>query len=336
MNPSNAAEYRTFRPGDTASIVRVWNAAAPGDGITARRFRDLILLDRNFDSSGLQVATINGEIVGASYGLRRRVAQRGGDLETGRGWISFIAVDPAHQRTGIGGELLDRTMRWLSSVGAREIRFSDSTPNYVFPGLDAARYPAASALFESRGFEVESRPSAMALSLVGYQPPTEIAARRADLERDGWFFGNPTDDDLIALIEVAEQFNADWPRVLRETVLGGLPLERIVIAKDPAGAVLGWAMHGTYDNVIDRFGPYGVLTTSRGTGLGTVLLHVTLAQMAAMFAQTAWFLWADEGSAAARLYARNGFEITRTFDILRTVLPDGAASATAEAPRITN
>ncbi len=331
MTESSTVEYRSFQPGDSAAIVRVWNAAAPQDGITPRRFRDWILLDRNFEAAGLQVALVDGEIVGAGYGLRRRVALRGDDIESGKGWISFLVVHPQHQGRGIGGALLDRTMAWLASVGVQEVRYSDSTPNYVLPGLDAARYPIGSALFASRGFEVESRPSAMALSLRGYETPAEVAERREALVSAGWFFGNPSDDDLIALIQVAEEFNPDWPRVLRETVLGGLPLERIVIAKDPTGALLGWAMHGTYDNVIDRFGPYGVLTTSRGTGLGTVLLHVTLTQMAAMFAQTAWFLWADEGSAAARLYAKHGFEITRTFDILRAVLPDGAASATAEA-----
>ena len=80
--------------------------------------------------------------------------------------------------------------------------------------------------------------------------------------------------------------------------------------------MLGWAMHGTYENVLERFGPFGVLPESRGTGLGKVLLHLTLERMRALGAHSAWFLWTEETSAAGHLYLNTGFEITRTFTIM--------------------
>ena len=36
------------------------------------------------------------------------------------------------------------------------------------------------------------------------------------------------------------------------------------------------AICGTYEGVIERFGPFGVLPECRGTGLGKLLLHLTL------------------------------------------------------------
>lgn len=312
---------RTYRSGDATGIAGAWTRAAPADGITARRFRDLVLLDRNFDAAGLFVAEDGHQIVGAAYAVRRLIAHEGADLQPETGWIPFFFVVPSHRRRGLGRELVTRALGWLRTQGIAEALFSSYTPNYILPGLDAERYPEAAELLADLGFKPLERPSAMDRSLIGYTMPDEIRGRVAALRDAGWHFGTPDDDDLVALIRVAgDAFNADWARAIREGVLSGMPPERIVIAKDPSGAVLGWAMHGTYESAIERFGPFGVLPQSRGTGLGKILLHLTLEQMVSLGAHNAWFLWADEGTAASALYLKTGFAVTRTFDILRADL----------------
>ena len=309
---------RSFRFGDGAALAEAWTRSAPQDGITARRLRDLILLDRNFDTDGLFIAEDRGAIVGAAYAVRRRVAHYGDDLEADTGWIPFFFVVPSHRREGLGRALIARSFEWLRGHGIREVIFSAYTPNYVLPGLDAERYPEASALLASMGFSRIERPSAMDRSLIGYEMPAEVRERIDALRSEGWYLGTPSDDDLVPLIRIAgDSFNSDWARAIREGIVNGLPLERIIIAKNAEGTVLGWAMHGTYESVIERFGPFGVLPESRGTGLGKVLLHLTLERMTALGAHSAWFLWADEGSTASALYAKTGFAATRTFDILR-------------------
>lgn len=319
--PDPAITIRTFRTGDGRAIPAAWTEAAPADGMTEGRFRDLVLLDRNFDDRGLLVAELDGRVVGAVYGVRRLVAHHGDDLEPDVGWIPFFFVTPDARRRGLGRELVTRAMTWLGAQGARRVVFSAYTPNYVLPGLDADRYPEASALLASLGFERIEHPSAMDRSLIGYAMPADVRERVHALRADGWTLDSPTNDDLVPLIRIAgESFNSDWARAIREGIVGGMPLERILIAKNPAGEVLGWAMHGTYESVIERFGPFGVLPESRGTGLGKVLLHLTLERMAALGAHSAWFLWADEGSTASALYAKTGFAATRTFDILEARL----------------
>lgn len=286
--------------------------------MTELRLRNLVLLDRNFDRDGLFVAEVDGRIIGAAYGVRRLVAHDGADLEPERGWIPFFFVTPDARGHGLGRELLVRTLSWLRSQDKSEVFFSNYTPNYVLPGLDAHRYPEAAQLLDSLGFKLQERPSAMDLSLIGYQVPPEIRERVVELTDQGWGFGTATNDDLVPLIEIAgSQFSSDWARAIREGVLEGMPLERIMIAKNPDGVILGWAMNGTYESVIERFGPFGVLPESRGTGLGKILLHLTLERMAALGAHSAWFLWADEGTPASALYQKTGFRISRTFDILR-------------------
>lgn len=319
---SAETELRHFRAGDLGALAAAWTAAAPQDGITALRLRDLILLDRNFDANGLFIADQGGEIVGASYAVRRIVAQDGDDLEPETGWIPFFFVTPSARGRGLGRRLVTAAMDWLRSKGRSRVVFSSYTPNYVLPGLDSDRYPEAAALLQSLGFSRFEHPSAMDRSLIGYQIPEEVAARIADLRGEGWYLGHPSSDDLVDLIDLAaREFNSDWARVIREGVVAGsLSLERIIIAKNPAGEMIGWAQHGTYEQVIERFGPFGVLPSSRGTGLGKAILHLTLQNMVALGAHSAWFLWADEGSTASGLYANTGFTVTRSFDILSAEL----------------
>ncbi|WP_020386396.1 GNAT family N-acetyltransferase [Kribbella catacumbae] len=311
---------RTFAVGDGPRLAQAWTAAAPADPIGYDRFRDLILLDRNFDPAGLQVAEDNGQVVGAAYAVRRLIAATGGDLEPDTGWIPFFFVHPDHQGRGIGRELLSAAMDWLASERRTEVFFSSYTPNYFLPGLDAQRNPAARALTEELGFQTQYEAVAMDRSLVGYQIPGDVRERIARLETDGFRFGTPTGDELTELITVAAGFNPDWARAIREAVLAGLPLDRIVVAFAPDRTVLGWAMHGTYEGVPERFGPFGVLPASRGTGLGKVLLHLTLQRMTGLGAHSAWFLWTGEQSAAGQLYLKTGFTITRKFAILRAPL----------------
>lgn len=319
MAGTETITVRGFADGDLRRLAAAWTEAAPQDGITERRLRDLVLLDRNFDERGLLIAERAGEVVGAAYAVRRRVAHLGADTEPTTGWIPFFFVVPSARGADLGRRLVTGAIDWLRSEGITEVFFSCYTPNYVLPGLDAARYPEASALLASLGFQLHERPSAMDRSLIGYRMPDAVRERVAELRAEGWFLGTASDDDLVPLIRIAgDAFNSDWARAIREGVAAGtLPLERIIIAKNPAGDVIGWAQHGTYEGVIERFGPFGVLPESRGTGLGRVILHLTLERMTALGAHSAWFLWADEGSAASKLYEQTGFGISRTFDILR-------------------
>ena len=325
------AVIRTFRVGDGSEIAQAWTAAAPGDGISYDRFRDLVLLDRNFDAAGLFVAELNGEIVGSAYSVRRRIAVEADDLQRTSGWIPYFFVRPEVRGRGIGVALVLAALHWLKAQGATTVYFSSYTPNYFLPGLDSERYPEAGALLKSLGFEVLYESVAMDRSLNNYSIPNDIRDKISGLRANGYYFGTPTNDDLVDLIDIAgSRFNPDWSRAIREAILNGLPLERILFARSPQRTILGWAMHGTYERMIERFGPFGVLPESRGTGLGEILLHLTLERMRAVGAHNAWFLWTDQESAAGHLYSKTEFRVTRTFTIMRALLSGAPDSETVE------
>ena len=306
--------------GDVAAVVDLWCRAAPKDPITVERFRDLVLLDVNFDPDGLRLAWDGGELVGAAYAVRRTTAAFGADLSPGTGWVPFFVVAPRARGRGVGRAVLGSALDWLRGHGVTEAFFASYTPNYVLPGLDRAAYPAAGPLLEGYGFTTRYTAAAMDRNLVGYAVPERVADLVAGHTERGWSFGTPTVDEFVPLVRLAERFNPDWARGIRQAVVGGLPPDRIVVARSPHGEIAGWAMHAAYEGVLERFGPFGVLDSHRGLGLGTVLLHLTLERMRALGAHTAWFLWTGESSPAGRLYLRTGFAVTRRFDVLRAEL----------------
>ncbi len=317
-------QIRGFRPGDGPALVAAWCRSMPLDPITDTRFRDLVLLDANFDPDGLRIA-VDGDhgdrLVGAAYAVRRRVAMVAGDLEPGTGWLPFFFVAPDARGAGVGRAVVCSALDWLRQQGAREVFFSSYTPNYILPGLDKEAYPEAAALLHDLGFRQLSEAAAMDRSLVGYRMPAEVRARVDGLTAQGYRFGTPAGDNLVELVRLAgEDFNPDWARAIRGAVVAGLPLDRIVGAWEPDGTLAGWAMHAAYENVLERFGPFGVRPDRRGTGLGRVLLHLTLERMRAQGAHSAWFLWTGERSPAGQLYRSTGFTVTRRFGVLRAEL----------------
>src|SRR5665647_676339 len=311
------SEISAYRPEDTRGIVAAWNQSIHADPMTLQRFRDLVLLDLNCDADGLRVAREDGQVVGAAYAVRRRTAIVGTDLEPATGWISFFFVAPRARRNGVGRALLTSAMDWLAGHGATTVYFSSYTPNYILPGLDAEAYPEAAALLASLGFERQYQAVAMDRLLVDYTFPESVAARVEALRANGYHLGGADVDDLAELVTLAgDHFNPDWARAIREAVVGGMPLENILVARDAGGRLVGWAMHGTYEVATDRFGPFGVREDQRATGIGKALLHLTLHHMKARGSHSAWFLWTGEDSPAGHLYLATGFHITRRFDIL--------------------
>ncbi|MFH9425063.1 GNAT family N-acetyltransferase [Streptomyces sp. NPDC017529] len=309
---------RAFAAGDGGGLVAAWARSAPYDPLTRERFRRHVLLDPNFDPAGLLVAVRDGEVVGAAYGVRRQVAVAGGDLEPAQGWVPFFFVDPAVRRTGLGRRLLTGVLDWLAGHGRTRVDFASYTPHYFLPGLDRDAYPYAAPLLAGLGFRPRLDAAAMDRGLVGYRMPDAVRERAATLAAAGYRFGTPRDDDLVGLLRLAgDEFGPDWPQAIRRALDGGAPLERVVTAHDPSGRVAGWAMHGAYEGLTERFGPFGVRADQRGTGLGRVLLHLTLERMRAAGAHGAWFLWTGERSPAGRLYRSAGFATTRTFQVLR-------------------
>ncbi|GAA3583659.1 hypothetical protein GCM10022419_076800 [Nonomuraea rosea] len=304
---------RAFAPGDELSLVDAWNRSMPADPTTAGWFRDCVLLDPNFDPEGLRVAVVDGRVAGCAYGVRRRTPLAPGtDLEPETGWIPFFFVVPEQRGGGLGRRLVSEAVAFLEGLGRTKVDFSSYTPNYVLPGADAELYPDGLRLLGGLGFKTLYSPVAMDRTLVGYATPQDVHELRAEREREGYVFRSPGDGELPELIRfAADVFNPDWGEAVRRH----RDPKRMIIAKKDH--IVGFALYAAYRGIPERFGPFGVDPGQRGTGLGKILLHLTMTMMRAEGLHSSWFLWTGETSPAGHLYTKAGYEITRRFQVMR-------------------
>ncbi|WP_157246489.1 GNAT family N-acetyltransferase [Nonomuraea typhae] len=305
---------RAFAAADVPSLIDCWNLSLPADPTTPAWLRDSVLLDPNFDPEGLRVAVAGGRVVGCAYAVRRLTPLAPGTgLEPESGWIPFFFVAPGHRGSGLGRRLLGEALAFLRGHGRTRVDFASYTPNYVLPGADAELYPAGFALLEKVGFTALYSPVAMDRTLVGYACPPDVHVLREKRESEGYGFRRPSDGELPELIRfAADAFNPDWGEAIRHHTSP----ERILIAKF-RDKVVGFSAYAAYRGIPERFGPFGVDPGERGTGLGTILLHLTMTAMRAEGLHSSWFLWTGETGPAARLYTRAGYAVTRRFHVMR-------------------
>lgn len=310
-------EYRHYQSGDEIQIVDLWNQTLWKDPITSKRFRNLVLLDANFDPDGLRLAFENDKLIGCVYAVRRLLPMFGTDLEPDNGWIPFFFVDKSYHRSGVGARLMEEAIQFLKENNRKHVFFSSYAPNYIMPGIDEDAYPEAYQFLQAQGFTKLYSPIAMDRNLVDYKLTDDIKELVKQREDEGYTFTKAEDKDLYDVIQFANlKFNPDWGRAIREGVLQGLPMERILVARQ-GDKVVGFCIYGGYEQVPDRFGPFGVDPEQQGKGLGKILLHLCLQNMKAESLHGAWFLWTGEKTSAGYLYKKTGFEITRTFHVMK-------------------
>jgi len=307
---------RTFHTGDDAVILDLWRRSLPQDVVDPDTFAVKVLADPNFDPQGVLVAERRGEPLGFAVALVRRVPLGpDGDLEPESGWISVFGVVPEAQGQGVGDALFDAAEAFVRKAGRRRVEVAPYAPNYFWPGVDRERYPRAQAFLRRRGYRRLYEAVAMDKNLVGFAIPEDVLEVKRQREAEGYRFVPLSPRYVRSLIEFNERvFYPDWSRAMRETVLRRVPWDRTLLAvRDDT--VVGFAQYGAYDHVPDRFGPFGVDESLRGTGLGKVLLYLTMEALAAKGFHDTWFLWTGERTPAGYLYHRAGFTVTRTFDI---------------------
>ena len=307
---------RTLRGPDLPAVLSIWNRALVRDPMTEGRFVRGILADPDYwpgDDSGLFVATRQDKVVGFLRAIVRRTPNDRAGLEPELGWIPVVAVDPAHQRAGVGMALMEAALAWFRRHGRKRIWVcgnSGSAPGYIFPGVDKDVYPAGMALFAKAGFRMDRSSVAMAREVITF----DVEAFR----REAWSAGADVQvttldpqlvQDFIAFL--ADAFPGDWNTAARAKIKAGL-LHEILIAIENERIVGYCQWEG------EHFGPFGVRPEARNRKVGAKLFVEAVQKIREADGRTVWFNWAEED--AARFYRRFGMTATRRYAIFDKVL----------------
>jgi len=100
---------RVFAPRDTGAVVALWQACGLVVPWNDPR-RDIA---RKLDDG------VDGFFVGVEDGAVVASIMAGYDGH--RGWINYLAVDPAHQRHGLGRRMMAAAEAWLGALGCAKI-----------------------------------------------------------------------------------------------------------------------------------------------------------------------------------------------------------------------
>jgi len=306
-------EIRAYRATDLEAVVSIWNQALRRDAICPGRFTSWLVGDPDYwpgEDSGFLVGVRGGRPIGFVRVVIRRWPNDRVGLEPESGWMPVLAVDPAHQRQGVGTALVQAALESLRKEGRKRVWVCGNTgsaPGYVFPGVDKDAYAGAFAMLTKLGFEVDHEPVAMLGDVVDFDVVRH--------EHDAWSTGS--DVEVAALTParahdfmtfLAEAFPGDWNLAARAKSRAG-DFGRVLLAS-AGGRIIGYCQwEGAH------FGPFGVAAEARSRRVGAKLFVEAVKRIRAADGRTVWFNWADED--AARFYARYGLRPTRRFAIMR-------------------
>lgn len=295
-------------------VLTCWNQSLIYDGIDEERFKQLILLDENFNPDLFLLALTQEKVVGFCYGVRRKIPYLERGLEENRGWIVIMGVLPEYQNQGIGTMLCDEVEKRLKDMGTKEITLCAYSPNYFFPGIDK-RYQQAISFFENRNYAYRAESVSMQRSLWDYHMADQYKEKLASLEKDGIHIIRYNDEYMLPLLNyLLENFGAGWKRNALIAMQKKEAEDTILLVVDEQKNILGFCMR-KIDGNDARFGPFGVSEHLRSKGIGGVLFEYMMQEMKQKGIYYLYFLWTD--GAAQRFYERHDVKVYRTYQLYR-------------------
>ena len=295
-------------------VLTCWNQSLIYDGIDEERFKQLILLDENFNPDLFLLALNQEKVVGFCYGVRRKIPYLERGLEENRGWIVIMGELPEYQNQGIGTMLCDEVEKRLKDMGTKEITLCAYSPNYFFPGIDK-RYQKAISFFENRNYVYRTESVSMQRSLWDYHMADQYKEKLASLEKDGIHIIRYNDEYMLPLLNyLLENFGAGWKRNALIAMQKKEAEDTILLVVDEQKNILGFCMR-KIDGNDARFGPFGVSEHLRSKGIGGVLFEYMMQEMKQKGIYYLYFLWTD--GAAQRFYERHDVKVYRTYQLYR-------------------
>ena len=303
---------RQYQAEDEHDVVALWNLCLPRDEISLNTFRRKVVLDSNFDSRGCYVAVGKKKIVAFLLSLCRHYPYFDVGMERGLGWITVFFVHPEWRRQGIAATMIEKSERFLSQNGVKEVHVSDYTPNYFIPGVDLDAYAEAHRFLRARGYVKLHNVYSMGRSLIDFSVSKEMMDRFRQLERAGFSVTVFEPRYTLRLLEfLRTNYPGDLYRVALDRLRENPECDEILVAlRDDK--VVGFSHFED-----ERFGPFGIDEAYSGRGLGPMLYYHTVEQMRKKGKHNLWLAWTT--GRAKDFYHKVGLKVLRRHEIMRKV-----------------
>ena len=299
---------RKFQENDWKELHRLYNRMLHADRVTEGFFLEHLILSPNFDPEGIILAEENGQLAGAAVAqiVTRNVSPWADQVSSAKstGYLMPPLIDNAET----GKMLIAEAEKYFQANGRTTVRVASLGPTLFPDSTDEKAYPEICRALEESGYTAAARYHSMKRGLTGYKPSEQVAAKAAELKRQG----------IEAKICEWEDVPAVKRFMMGSSLIGRIQnlalkirqneLDQVVIIRN-AEDVLGYCQYKYYDE-LERVGPFGVTDKMRGKGIGQVMTAKLLQVMAQRGIPFAWFASCTETN--AHFYSKNGFEIFRT------------------------
>ena len=304
---------------DLQDVIRGWNAALPHDQLTEQEFRRIILQDPNQEPQGLLLAKADdGSPLGLTVCVVRRTVEGrdggGREDEYRRGFLKGFFVAEAREAEAAASQLLAAAETYCGEAGKEELRVTEYTGPYVWPGIDL-RYERLRGILAQHGYR-----DIWTIEDVGVDLRDSRLQARLDRARAGLGPGHTLltwqPESMPAMRRFAAEGNQpQWFPVGWESGLSQ-PRENVLILKKRR-EILGWAQYSP-GRPRAGFGPILVLERARGRGYGSLLLLECMIRAREQGAEYMEAGWANTG-----FYTANGWDIVRRYAVLTKALGGG-------------
>jgi GNAT superfamily N-acetyltransferase len=316
-DPPTMLEILAYRDAMLEEVLEVWNAAL-GDRfpLTRELFLQNAVHSPHFDPGGCLVARMagRGKAVGICLAKVAREPLGADGWLPDLGWISLLAVHPAHQRRGIGRALLERSERYLRDHGRHRVALGGD-PDHFVPGVPTAG--DAQAFFAAMGYDLRGDAYDLRRSLLDYTTPPEVASTLA-AHPDVEIRPLRSDDAPRLLAFLDDVFPGRWRyTIARFLDRGGPPGDVMGVVRRGAvngfallfrprpgwmiGPSIAWAR--SVRGPAGGLGPMGLAPGLRGRGLGLALLDRSVRRLADLGMEEVVIDW----TGLLEFYGRLGF-----------------------------
>lgn len=296
-------------------IINLWNRTLTVDPINRQRFLENIILDDNFTPSLCRIALDQDKVVGFIWAVKRKVPYGERGLETHRGWIVLVFVDPSYRRQGIGSQLIREVEESFTKRNVKLITLAAYSPNYLFPGIDIKHYANAVPFFEYLGYKKGNSAVSMQRDLFNFQFPNIYPKIKNELIEQGYRLSPFQLADAEELIDFLKtEFGGGWARNIKQALIQKNAIDTVLIVRNANHQIVGYCQRAIDGNP-GRFGPFGVKANLRGKHLGMLLFNEMLFDMLQRQIYHVYFLWT--GGSAQRFYAKNGMKVYRQYALMK-------------------
>ncbi len=318
---------------DRSQIFRLWNESAGAGEVvykemTEDRFLTLFEKNPHYDGAYDFVAEENGEIIGYISGAEKKVFLPGETHENTPGYLTAMFVDKAFRRIGVGKALLSALEDAFRKAGKKSVISSGNNPVnlgwYIpgTPGHDHNNAPGTDVdcigyeFLLKNGYKDLHREVAMYLDLSKYEIKPEVEEIRQRLMQEGIQAGRYDCSLNCEFDGMCDRVGSEyWRKVLKDETAKEHP--RIILAGVTDGHIVGFT------------GPVDLEPSGRGwftgicvdplyekRGIATVIFNDLMREFILEGAKFST-LFTGIDNHAQKLYRRTGFDVKRTFAIMK-------------------